>query len=153
MNILILCIGNSEGGDDAVGPYIAEKIKDIQNEKIKVLNCGTTPENYTSIVKEHNPKNLIIIDAVDMNLEPGEIRIVPKEKLGVMTISTHGIPVSLLIDYLEQNVKNIIFIGIQPESMSGKITDSVKNSADTFINNILTKEIEKIDFKEEISKL
>jgi len=25
-------------------------------------------------------KNLIIIDAVEMNLEPGEIRIVPKEK-------------------------------------------------------------------------
>ena len=136
-----MCIGNRDGGDDAVGPYIADKLKD----DFDVLNCETYPENYTSVVKSKNPKNLIIIDAVDMGLEPGEIRIVPKEKIGVMTISTHGIPIPVLMNYLEQYVENIFFIGIQPKAMSGDITDIVKNSGDELIKLIKEKQFEKID--------
>ncbi len=139
MDYLIMCIGNRDGGDDAVGPYVANKLKN----DFTVIDAGTVPENYTSVVKKHNPKNLIIVDAVDMNLEPGEIRIVPKEKIGVMHISTHGIPISVLINYLEQYVENIIFIGIQPKVMSGKLTDIVKKSGDDLV--IVLKE-NKLDY-------
>lgn len=129
-----MCIGNREGGDDAVGPYIADKLKD----DFTVLDCGTVPENYTSVVKKQNPNNLIIVDAVDMGLKPGEIRIVPKEKIGVMHISTHGIPISVLIGYLEQYVENIIFVGIQPETMSGEMTETVRKSGDKLVELIKT---------------
>ena len=112
MNLLIMCISNVEGGDDAVGPYIADRLKDT---KIDVIDCGTTPENYTSVVKRKNPEKLVIVDAVDMMLESGEIRVVSKEKIGVMTISTHGIPLSVLMNYLEQTIKEVILIGIQPK--------------------------------------
>jgi len=142
MDYLVMCIGNREGGDDAVGPYVADKLKDAN---IKVLDCGTTPENYTSVVKKLSPKNLVIIDAVEMELSPGDIRIVPKEKIGVMTISTHGIPISVLIGYLEQYVENILFIGIQPKTMSGEITNIVKKMANTLIDIIRNKEIGKIE--------
>jgi len=136
-----MCIGNRNGGDDAVGPYIAEKLKD----NFTVLDCGTVPENYTSIVKKQNPKNLVIIDAVEMGLKSGEIRIVPKEKIGVMHISTHGIPISVLIDYLEQYVENIVFIGVQPKTMSGEMTDVVKKSSDILADNISSKKLDKIE--------
>lgn len=131
MDYLIMCIGNPEGGDDAVGPYIAEKLK--KETSLTVLNCGVIPENYTSVVKKNNPGKLVIIDAVDMGLEQGEIRIVPKEKIGLFTVSTHGMPISLLIQYLEQYVKNIVLIGIQPKTMSGEITAIVKKSANDLI--------------------
>lgn len=140
MNILIMCIGNRSGGDDSIGPYIADKLKN----SFTVVDCDTTPENYTSVVKKHNPKNLIIIDAVEMNLKPGEIRIVPKEKVGVMTISTHGIPISVLISYFEQYVENIVFIGIQPKTMSGKLTKTVKNSGDKLLEIIKNHDLKQI---------
>ena len=136
-----MCIGNTEGGDDAVGPYVAEKLKDI----FTVIDCGTVPENYTSVVKRENPDNLIIIDAVDMGLSPGEIRMVPKEKIGVMHISTHGIPIPILINYLEKYVKNIIFIGIQPKKMSGSMTFNVEKSADKLIDMIRSKKLDRIE--------
>jgi len=136
-----MCIGNRDGGDDAVGPYIADQLK---STTVDVLDCGTTPENYTSLVKKHDPEHLIIIDAVEMGLFPGEKRIVPKEKIGVMHISTHGIPISVLINYLEQYVKNIIFIGIQPKTMSGNLTDVVKKSADELAEMIKNKKLEQI---------
>jgi len=143
-----MCIGNIEGGDDAVGPYVFDILKNNEDENLYVVNCGTVPENYTSIVKRESPKNLLIIDAVDMNLNHGDIKIVPKEKIGEMTISTHGIPLSVLINYLEQYIKNIILIGIQPKAMSGKMTDIVKKSADRLIETIKKKEIDKLEILE-----
>ena len=141
MDYLVMCIGNRDGGDDAVGPYVADKLKN----DFTVIDAGTVPENYTSVVKKHDPKNLIIVDAVDMSLEPGEIRIVPKEKIGVMHISTHGIPISVMINYLEQYVENIIFIGIQPKVMSGSLTDIVKKSGDQLSKLVKSKNLEKIE--------
>ena len=141
MDYLIMCIGNREGGDDAVGPFIADKLKD---DDIKVIDCGVVPENYTSVVKKYSLKNIIIIDAVDMRLKPGEIRLVPKEKIGVMHISTHGIPISVLINYLEQYVEKIYFIGIQPKNMSGKISYEVQRSALYLIELLKMKKLNKI---------
>ena len=140
MDYLIMCIGNRDGGDDAVGPYIADNLKD----EFTAIDAGVVPENYTSVVKKHNPKNLIIVDAVDMNLEPGEIRLVPKDKIGKMHISTHGIPISVLFDYLEQYIEKILIIGIQPASMSGELTDVVKKSAEKLIDLIKKRQFDKI---------
>ena len=141
MDFLIMCIGNPQGGDDAVGPYIAKKLNELN---IDVIDCGTTPENYTSIAKQKNPKKLIIIDAADMGLKPGEIRIVPKKKIGAMTISTHGIPVSVLMNYLEKYVKEVILIGIQPQNMSGEINTKIKEKANYLIDIINNKKINKL---------
>ena len=136
-----MCIGNREGGDDRVGPYIADKLKN----EFTVLDCGVVPENYTSVVKKQNPENLIIIDAIEMGLSPGEIRIVPNEKIGVMHISTHGIPISVLIKYLSQYVKNIVIIGIQPKTMSGKMNQEVIKGADRLIKLLSIKQIDRIE--------
>ena len=131
-----MCIGNRDGGDDAVGPYIADTLKG-KNVDFDVIDCGVAPENFTSVVKRLKPKKLIIIDAVEMGVDPGEIRIISKEKIGVMHVSTHGIPLSVLIDYLEKNVKKIVLIGIQPKEMSGHMSDIVKNMADRLIDIII----------------
>jgi hydrogenase 3 maturation protease len=139
-----MCIGNPEGGDDAVGPYIANILKKENLDEIKVIDAGTVPENYTGKIKDYKPDNLVIIDAIDMNLDPGEIRIVPKEKIGVMHISTHGIPVSVLIGYLESHVGNIFLIGIQPKNMSGEISKSVLENVDKLVKIIRKKDLEKI---------
>ncbi len=131
MDFLVMCIGNPQGGDDAVGPYIAKKLKQLN---IDVIDCRTTPENYTNVVKQSNPKKLIIIDAAEMGLKQGEIRIVPKEKIGVMTISTHGLPISVLMEYLEKYVKEVILIAIQSQKMSGHMTTKIKEKANLLIN-------------------
>ena len=144
MDYLIMCIGNRYGGDDAIGPYIADRLKEKANDFV-VLDCGTLPENFTSVVKQHKPRNLIIVDAVEMELTPGETRIVPKEKIGTMHISTHGIPISILMTYLEEYVENIFFVGIQPKTMSGSLTESIKVSGENLVKLIINKNIGSIE--------
>jgi hydrogenase 3 maturation protease len=138
-----MCIGNRDGGDDGIGPYIADTLK-IDSLNVKVLDCGTTPENYTAVVKRYKPKTLVLIDAADMGLAAGDIRIIPKEKLGSMHISTHGIPLSVLITYLEHETDHIMFIGIQPKHMSGTMSSAVKKSGDHLIDILKQKKYEQI---------
>ena len=143
MKYLVLCVGNRDGGDDSIGPYIADNLE--SNKDITVIDCGTTPENYTSIVKRYKPKKLIIVDAADMNLKPGEIRIIPEEKIGRMHISTHGIPISIIMNYLKEHSEQIFLIGIQPEKMYGPMTETVKKSGDNLIEIIKNKNLKKIE--------
>jgi hydrogenase 3 maturation protease len=138
-----MCIGNRDGGDDGIGPYVADTLK-IDSLDVKVLDCGMAPENYTTIVKRHKPKTLVLIDAADMGLSAGDIRIIPKEKLGSMHISTHGMPLSVLIKYLEKEVEHVILIGIQPKTMIGEISKPIKKSAEQLINLLKKKEIHQI---------
>ncbi len=143
MSFVVLCIGNRNGGDDAIGPYISDHLS--EDKTLKVIDAGIVPENYTGVIKKSKTKNLLIIDAVDMGLSPGSIRIVPKEKIGLMHISTHGIPLSILVKYLEKDLEEIIIIGIQPKKMKGAISEEVKISADLLVEIIKKEEIKKLD--------
>lgn len=141
---VVLCVGNRQGGDDAVGPYVADQLQNYVSSNLICIDAGIAPENFTDVVKRHQPKRLIIIDAIEMDLNPGEIRLVPPGKIGVMHISTHGIPLSVLIKYFHQYIDSIILIGIQPSQMSGNMTDAVKYAANQLIQIITSDSIEKI---------
>ena len=138
VDVVVMCIGNREGGDDGVGPYIAEKLQKGHPD-FPVLDAGISPENYTSVVKRHHPETLILVDAADMELPAGEIRIVPKEKIGTMHLSTHGVSLALLIEFLKKDIKEIIVIGIQPKKMSGPMSARVRKSGEQLIDMLQKK--------------
>ena len=79
-----------------------------------------------------------------MNLDPGEIRRVPADAIGVMHVSTHGIPLSVMVSYFTQYISEILIIGIQPKSMSGAMTNAVKASAKNIIQVIEHKNFDDI---------
>lgn len=141
MNIL-LGIGNEMNGDDAIGTYVARKFK---CEGWKAIDCATVPENFTGEIRKHKPDKIIIVDAADMNLPPGEIRKIPKEKIRKVNFSTHTIPLSLFITHLEKTTDADIFlIGIQPKSMYGKVSNEVMEAGNKVIEYIKEGMIDKI---------
>lgn len=141
MRLLVMCIGNRDGGDDGIGPFIADLLEESNRE---VINAETTPENYTGTIKQYQPDKLVIVDAVDMGLQAGDIRIIPEDAIGEMHISTHGIPLSILIRYLKQYINQVIIIGIQPKTMSGVLSKEVEESGRKLVDLIINDEIDKI---------
>lgn len=139
MKNVVMCIGNRYNGDDAIGPYVADKLKQEDLDEFLILDCGIVPENFTSLVKKNNPTNLIIVDATDMGLPPGEMRRISKDMIGSMHVSTHNIPLSILVSYLEHYVKNVFIIGIQPKNMDGSMSEEVKKSGDKLVELIKNK--------------
>jgi hydrogenase 3 maturation protease len=133
--IIFLCIGNDMRGDDALGPLIAKSlVKLFQNQNdIIIINAETVPENYTGLIRKENPSHIIFIDAVEMKMIPGTIKLVKCDKITDYNISTHAMPLSFLIKYLESFTDaNILLIGIQPKNMemSHRISNEVKIALD-----------------------
>lgn len=132
MKEIILAIGNIMNGDDGIGSYIVEKVKryvceaDQEAEKaathssleeIMTIDCGTIPENYTSAIRKQKPDRLVLVDAAEMGLSSGSYRIIEKEHMGVTTMSTHNMPLSLFASYVSQFCREVLLLGIQPKRM------------------------------------
>lgn len=141
MNMLI-GIGNSLRGDDAIGSYIAKKFKNeiSKDKKLRrrwfVLSCETAIENFTNVVKKKKPENLIILDAAELSLKPGEFRKVKIEKISSNSLGTHYMPISYFIAYIKPYIKNkIFFIGIQIKKIdfSNGINKELKKSSEKII--------------------
>ncbi len=124
-------------GDDAVGPLLAKKLTEIfrENSQITVLNAKTVPENFTGLIKRENPSHLILLDAVEMNKNPGHIKLVQKDEIVNYSISTHAMPVSFLIKYLETSMDaKMLLIGIQPKNM--EMNAPVSKEVESSINKL-----------------
>ncbi len=128
--VLVLGVGNLMKGDDAVGPVVAMRLgargavidepstREPGGKRIVALDCGTTPENYTSVIRRLRPQLLVIVDAAEMGLEAGQCRVIPRERVGSLGLSTHSMPLSLFMSYVDELVGEIILVGVQPHSMA-----------------------------------
>ena len=159
MKEMVLGIGNTLNGDDGIGVYVTENIDKYfrkhrgakqagaeTTREVIAINCGTAPENYTSVIRKHNPDMLILIDAADMGLSLGSYRIIPPEKIGVMHFSTHDIPLSLFISYVSELCGDIVLIGIQPGKMEvgTALSNIVQRSGDRVADLIIKKRLDEI---------
>ena len=94
-------IGNLLLGNDAICPYIANNL----NDDWHTIDCSTSPENFTGLIKKLKPQNLMIIDAAHINQEPVTIKIIPKDEI-IGGVTTHNMPLSYLIELKDKEFKN-----------------------------------------------
>jgi hydrogenase 3 maturation protease len=85
------------------------------SSEITAIDATTAPESYTSVVRQQRPDLLILVDAADMGLPPGAHRVIPPEKISVLSFSTHHMPLSMFISYVEEFCGKVLLIGVQPE--------------------------------------
>ncbi|MGC9517991.1 MAG: hydrogenase maturation peptidase HycI [Methanomicrobiales archaeon] len=147
--LVILGIGNDMRGDDALGCIIAHELskKFASKDSISIFNGGSVPENFTGAIKKEKPSHIILVDAVNMKKDPGYIRLVLKDEISKYNISTHAMPISFLINYLEFRTNaQIILIGMQPKKidLGDEISHEVKEGIIHIVNifeGMLEKEI------------
>jgi hydrogenase 3 maturation protease len=131
MNML-MGVGSTLRRDDGVGVYVARRLR---HEAWTSLDCGTAPENFTAVVRREHPGLLVIVDAADMGLPPGEIRRIPPERIRDAGIGTHQLPLTHLVHFLADAADRILIIGIQPaDTDDGEgMTHVVRDAADRLI--------------------
>lgn len=135
---VVLTVGNSMMGDDGAGPMLYDMMIQRPINDWYVIDGGSTPENYAHVVRELKPELLVLVDAADMELDPGEIRIIDADSIAEMFImSTHNMPLNFLIDQLKEDIPQVVFIGIQPSivSFAFPMTEQVKQAVKTVYNS------------------
>ena len=73
------------------------------------------------------------MDAVEFDINAGSIVVLDKKQIDTFNVSTHTMPISSIINYIEETIgSKILTIGIQPKQMNlvNKISEDVKNSVD-----------------------
>jgi hydrogenase 3 maturation protease len=114
MNVL-LTVGNGMMGDDGAGVLLAQMLREQPLEDWTALNGGSAPENILHRVREMEPQRVLVVDAADMDLEPGSIRQINAEKLeDPFLMTTHTLPLTFLIESLREFVPQVDLLGIQP---------------------------------------
>lgn len=120
-------------GDDAAGPLLARMFERSPLAGWEVLNGGAAPENYIHKIREYRAEMVVIVDAAEMGLLPGSVRILSEEDIADrFLMTTHNLPLSFLIKTLKESVSDILFIGIQPRqvgfyrAISREVKDAVK---------------------------
>ena len=140
--IAILGVGNDLRTDDGVGLFIINSLS-VRHSNLLIENVGSVPEAFARPLADFGATRIILIDAADMGKNPGHIELVTKNRITGIAISTHRMPLSLLMTYLEQQTNGeTILLGIQPknvkfgEGLSSEIEETARKIISS-LNNLL----------------
>jgi len=143
----ILGIGSILRSDDGAGMYfidlLCEKLRMelcsgiAQKDNLLLIAGSSAPENFTGVIKDFAPDRLIMIDAAHLGLLPGETQMVQACDISGVSFSTHMLPLSVMLRYLESEAGcEVTFIGIQPEctdqglEMCGQVKEGTEKLAE-----------------------
>ena len=115
---IILGIGARMRSDDAAGSVLAVRLQGRM--PFEVFDAGPSPENYLGKIVRQKPDSVIIIDAVDFGGKPGECRVLEGADVKTANLfSTHNASISLVADYLQNNLTtDIMILAVQPRSVA-----------------------------------
>lgn len=137
--LVIIGVGNTLRGDDGFGPALIARLKKEIEEKGDrrltsvplLIDAGNAPENYAGKIVKEKPDTILIIDAIDLDLKPGEYEIITKSEIAETGFTTHNMSLNMFIEFLEKETgANIFILGIQPENLNfeEQMSENVKNA-------------------------
>jgi len=122
--VLVLGCGNILFGDDGFGPSVIEYLEKhhVIPDDVCILDVGTGVRDLlcTVALSPVKPQRIVVIDAVDRGVKPGEVFVGSIE--GVLAtaggnFSLHQLPTSTLLRELKNYCHiDIVLISVQPES-------------------------------------
>jgi hydrogenase 3 maturation protease len=136
---VIIGIGNDLKADDGIGPYIITQLENHTPPNVELINAHTVPENFITHLIDTKPTFILLIDAALMQAEPGTIQLIDKTNIGGIAFSTHQLPLTFFIEYLENNLTTtILVLGIQPlsDEFAQPISKPVQTAADQIITTL-----------------
>lgn len=136
---MVLTVGNSMMGDDGAGPLLAQRMRQNPIAGWSVIDGGAIPENAIHTLRAQKPRRLLVVDATEMGLAPGAIRIVDPERIAQdLLMNTHNLPLTFLLEQLKEDIPDVTFIGIQPALVAFyyPIGPEVENAVDALYQQL-----------------
>ncbi len=123
---VVVGVGSPLRGDDYVGPYVARRVRVARG-----IDAGTAPDAVVPVLRRMEPEEIVFVDAALMGLEPGEVRILEPEFLDEGPLTTHSIPMGMLMELLGGLADRVTIIGVQPKTFEGymRLSPPVRRAA------------------------
>jgi hydrogenase 3 maturation protease len=115
---------------------VAEGLRPYTHDNFLIINGGHAPENHTGPLRRFTPDLVILVDAAQMNEEPGTVRWLSWEETTGMSANTHTMPPYMLARYLTTTLDcQVTLIGIQPftTDIGAPVSPAVRQAVDEVI--------------------
>lgn len=131
--VAIVGIGDEISRHDRLGILAARDLEALRLPAVKVFLAGTIPESFTGPIRRWKADHVVLIDAADMGRRPGTVAVIGAQDIRGSRLSTHALPLSLVMKYLEKDVgTRVTLIGIQPDLAAiGTATTAAETSGVT----------------------
>ena len=111
---VIVCMGNELRGDDGIALHFYERLREDEEitsiADVVEMGAGVTFKPFEKVEGK-----IVVIDAVDFNGAPGEVRVFRLEEMGSLAGFTHRLESSVLSSMLKD--KECLVVGIQPKNL------------------------------------
>ena len=137
----IIGVGNSSMADDGIGLWVVEHLarRGLEQgfEAVAIADEGTRLLFYLT----ENTDKIVIIDAVDMGLEPGEYRLFKPEDVetqgAISGITTHEGDILRVLELaasLHYHIPPVTILGIQPAILGPglELSPALERQFDTY---------------------
>jgi hydrogenase 3 maturation protease len=119
---------------------IAEKMREFcPEDTCPDLRCyagETAPENFSGKILSFHPSHLLIVDAADLGLSPGEFADINPDDVGGPTFCSHMLPLKIMVDYLVRETgAKVTLLAIQYKDISfdRPMTPEMEDSVNEFV--------------------
>jgi hydrogenase 3 maturation protease len=118
--VAVVGIGDPLNPSDRLGMLAAEAIEALRLPGVRVFLAGTVPESMTGPIRRARPDHVLFLDSAEMGASPGTVSIVEPEGIHATLFSTHVLPLSVLMEFLEKDAHTrVTLIGIEPDARAG----------------------------------
>lgn len=142
-HIVFVGLGNIYRGDDFVGCYIVERLKEkVDKKNFYFLNVGEVVENYINKILVIKPEYIFFVDALRTNNETEDVLLLTPQQVQNYTFSTHNISLSTIIDFIKLRAEEefnfnpkiyIIAVKTVTTKLSEGLSEQTKSVADRFV--------------------
>lgn len=114
--LAVVGVGDDAKPRDRLGMDAARSVEALGLEGVSVFLAGVAPEAYTGPVRRSKPDCILVLDAADWGAEAGALSLLPPESIRATSASTHNLPLSVVVEYLETVVKiKTLVVGLQSD--------------------------------------
>ena len=140
--LAVLGIGHELYGDDAVGVWLAVRLRTLVPAHASLLSVqgGPAPENFTGTLRRYGPDLVLLVDAALMDLEPGKTGWLSWQDTTGFSASTHTLPLHILASYLTAELNcEVALLGIQPAQtqVGVPLSPEVQKTAEGIVKSII----------------
>ena len=131
--VAIVAVGNIMRSDDGLGSKFIELLK-VRAVNARLFDCGTAPENYIFPILSAACDTIVLVDAADLGMAPGESKVLDLDQITNVSFSTHAPSPRLFTDLLKTGKEdlNIFVVSVQPKStaLGGPLSPEVLKALD-----------------------
>ena len=117
--VVIAGIGGLIRKDDFIGVGIVKKLRGKVSPSVYLIECEMSPEKFLEPIIQFKPTHILLINAAQLNLEPGSSRLIELNRIVGPTVLTHALTYQIFREFLaEATGAKVVLLAVQPKDTS-----------------------------------